>query len=96
MDIYISMFSSLACDEKLENSQFCMFPFCIVLYVGKTYYPSLLCTGQFHNNTSTTDVAPWCYKWVGLDWIGSPGGVKYRAPYGANKQVFVMPPLSDE
>ena len=30
------------------------------------------------------DVAPWCYKWViGLDWK-SPGGVKYRAPYGAN------------
>ena len=36
------------------------------------------------NNTSETDVAPWCYKWVdGMDWI-YPGGVKYRAPYGAN------------
>ena len=33
---------------------------------------------------SQMDVAPWCYKWVG--WMdGSPGGVKYRAPYGANK-----------
>ena len=39
------------------------------------------------NNTSETDVAPWCYKWVdGMDWI-SPGGVKYRAPYGANKTI---------
>ena len=38
------------------------------------------------NNTSETDVAPWCYKWVDgmgwMDWI-YPGGVKYRAPYGA-------------
>ena len=24
--------------------------------------------------------------WVGLDWI-SPGGVMYRAPYGANKSI---------
>ena len=31
---------------------------------------------------SHMDVAPWCYKWIGLD--GSPGGVRYRAPYGAN------------
>ena len=22
--------------------------------------------------------------WDGLDWIGSPGGRGYRAPYGAN------------
>ena len=35
------------------------------------------------NNTSETNVAPWCYKWMdGMDgW--SLGGVKYRAPYGA-------------
>ena len=31
------------------------------------------------------DVAPWCYKWIGRDGIGSPGGVRYRAPYDANK-----------
>ena len=39
-----------------------------------------------------TDVAPWCYKWIGYgiggwDWIGLdriPGGVKYRAPHDAN------------
>ena len=40
------------------------------------------------NNTSETDVPPWCYKWIGYgrDGIGwYPGGVKYRAPYGANK-----------
>ena len=38
------------------------------------------------NNTSKTDVAPWCYKWVnGLDGWVSPGGGMYRAPYGANK-----------
>ena len=38
---------------------------------------------------SKTDVAPWCYKWTnGLDWMDrSPGGVKYRAPYGANKDL---------
>ena len=39
------------------------------------------------NNTSKTDVAPWCYRWMGwvgwLDWI-SPGGVMYRAPYDGN------------
>ena len=23
--------------------------------------------------------------WNGLDWVGSPGGVRYRVPYGANK-----------
>ena len=22
--------------------------------------------------------------WIGLDWVGSPGGRGYRAPYGAN------------
>ena len=34
------------------------------------------------------NVARWCYKWIGygMDWIGwYPGGVKYRAPYGAKK-----------
>ena len=41
------------------------------------------------NNTSKTDVAPWCYKWT--DWMdGSPGGVKYKAPYGANKAIFTQ------
>ena len=41
------------------------------------------------NKTSKTYVAPWCYKWVvgwmdgWMDWI-SQGGVKYRAPFGAN------------
>ena len=25
----------------------------------------------YQNNTSKTDVAPWCYKWV--DWIGLDG-----------------------
>ena len=41
------------------------------------------------NNTSKTDLAPWCYKWDWMDgWIGwkSPGGGMYRAPYGANNQ----------
>ena len=40
------------------------------------------------NNTSKTDVAPWCYNWVDwMDWIGwkSPGGRRYIAPHGANK-----------
>ena len=32
------------------------------------------------------DVAPWCYKWIGRDWI-SRGGVRYRAPYCANKHL---------
>ena len=39
------------------------------------------------------DVAPWCYKWDWMDWI-SPGGVRYRAPYGANKfydKAFLYP-----
>ena len=34
------------------------------------------------------DVAPWCYKWMGLDgwdWI-SLGGVRYKASYSANKE----------
>ena len=28
----------------------------------------------------------------GLDWIGwkPPGGVKYKAPYGANKAIFTQ------
>ena len=41
------------------------------------------------NNTSETDVAPW----AGLDWmnwVGSLGGVKYRALYGANEVAIVM------
>ena len=33
---------------------------------------------------SYMDVAPWCYKWDWMDWI-SPGGVRYRGPYSANK-----------
>ena len=39
-----------------------------------------------NNNTSKRDVALWLYKcmgWIGMD--GCPGGVKYRASYGANK-----------
>ena len=24
--------------------------------------------------------------WIGLDWVGSPGGRGYRAPYGANNR----------
>ena len=35
------------------------------------------------NNTSEMDVAPWCYKWDGMD--GSLGRVKYRAPCGSKK-----------
>ena len=30
-----------------------------------------------------TNVAPWCYKWIEMDWDGvegSEGGVKYQAP----------------
>ena len=39
----------------------------------------------YNNNTSKTDVAPWCYKWVvNMDgWC--PGGVRYRTPYSAKK-----------
>ena len=31
----------------------------------------------------------WCYKWA--DWMGckSPGGVRSRAPYGANNNYFI-------
>ena len=25
---------------------------------------------------SQMDVAPWCWKWIGWDWVGSPGGVR--------------------
>ena len=43
------------------------------------------------NNTSKTDVAPWCYKWDWMDgWMDgwkSPGGGMYRAPYGANNEA---------
>ena len=42
------------------------------------------------NNTSKTDVAPWCYKWVERIGIGSPGGGMYRAPYGANNVVMLI------
>ena len=37
-----------------------------------------------HENysTSKTDVALWCYKWIGYEWmVTRPGGVRYRAPY---------------
>ena len=48
-------------------------------------------TRRFTNiyNTSKTDVAPWCYKWV--DWTGwkSPGGGMYRAPHGANNNIYL-------
>ena len=37
-----------------------------------------------NKSTSKTDVAPWCYEWIGMD--GTPGGVRYRAAYGAKKQ----------
>ena len=50
------------------------------------------------NNTSKTDVAPWCYKWVdGLDgWMGISGWgyVLYRAPYGA-KNLWTWPSSTD-
>ena len=38
---------------------------------------------------STVLTAAWCYKWIGhgngLGMDGSPGGVRYGAPCGANK-----------
>ena len=39
---------------------------------------------------SQMNIAPWCSEWMDgwidgcMDWIGSPGTVMYRAPYGAN------------
>ena len=39
--------------------------------------------GSACNNTSETDVEPWCYKRDGW-WDWSLGGVRYRALYGAN------------
>ena len=45
----------------------------------------------FHLLSSITDlwmdVAPWCYKCMGLDWVGSMSRGKYRVPYGANNHV---------
>ena len=32
------------------------------------------------------DVAPWCFKLDGLDWV-SPGWGRYREAYGANKSL---------
>ena len=40
--------------------------------------------------TAWMDVAgaPWCYKWIGLDWLGYyPCGVRYRAPYGVKNGI---------
>ena len=33
--------------------------------------------GGIDYNTSKTNVAPWCYKWIGYGMDGSPGGVRY-------------------
>ena len=36
------------------------------------------CKREYNNNTSKTDVAPWCFKWDGMDgygWISGWGGV---------------------
>ena len=33
------------------------------------------------------DEAPWCYKWDGMDGIGSLGGARYRAPYGPKNGI---------
>ena len=68
-----------------------------------TYFPSIMLTaitfsttffkpyffeaGLSINNTSETDIALWCCKCTGwIEWY--LGGVKHRAPYGANKSVF--------
>ena len=37
---------------------------------------------------SQMDVAPWCYKWDGTGWDRCLGGVRYRAPYGANDKYI--------
>ena len=42
------------------------------------------------NNTLKTDVALWCHQCSGwLDQI-SPGGLKKRAPNGANKGMLII------
>ena len=37
-------------------------------------------------------VAQRCYKWMGWgwDWVGQPGKGEYKAPYGANKKVWII------
>ena len=50
-----------------------------------TQSPAKFC---YWRTPSQMDVAPWCYKWMGLDgwdWI-SLGGVRYEAPYSANRE----------
>ena len=52
-------------------------------------WPGTACMNvRGRNNTSETDVALWCYNWDGMGdgWDGSPGGVRYRAPYGADNR----------
>ena len=35
------------------------------------------------------DLALWCYKGIGLDWMGwYPGGVRYKAPDGSTTNVL--------
>ena len=35
---------------------------------------------------SQMDIAPWCYKWDGWDWM-SPGRGNYGASYGAIEKL---------
>ena len=37
---------------------------------------------DWEKTSSLMDLAQWCYKW---DWVGSPGGVRYSAPYKVNR-----------
>ena len=48
---------------------------------------------QFAKNHLWMDVAPWCYKWGGLGWKYL-GGVRYRAPYGADIPQMLFPNFS--
>ena len=52
----------------------------MVKFTDKDFAKLTALAAIFKNNKSKTDVAPWCYRWMGwvgwLDWI-SPGGVMY-------------------
>ena len=69
------------------STQLCEWTCYQALYNLPSYLILIECSSNASNDMSETDVAPWCYKWIGfgigMDWMVTRRSKEHL--YGANK-----------